>query len=208
MSGGKSATSELGSVMLDSIGSTLLFGLAANTDNLTVGVAYGLKRSSIRWGHNLLIAAATTTITLMALGVGRQFAWCCQWICPGTIGGILLISLAVWGTYREQIEAASWPGKPITITSPRMPVALSEVLFLAGTLSINNIGLAIAGGIGGVRYTAAGAFTFSFSVIMLALGQVVGTNFTRLRSLGQVLRYPMIGNGALALAGTFMLTGY
>jgi hypothetical protein len=43
---------------------------------------------------------------------------------------------------------------------------------------------------------------------MLALGQVVGTNFTRLRSLGQVLRYPMIGNGALALAGTFMLTGY
>ena len=80
--------------MLDSIGSTLLFGLAANTDNLTVEVAYGLKRSSIRWEHNLLIAAATTTITLMALGVG-QIRLVLPMDLPGTIGGILLISLAV-----------------------------------------------------------------------------------------------------------------
>ena len=68
-------------------------------------------------------------------------AWCCQWISLKYYRRcILLISLAVWGTYREHTEAASWLGKPITITSTRRPVALSEVLFLAGTLSINNIG--------------------------------------------------------------------
>jgi hypothetical protein len=75
---------------------------------------------------------------------------------------------------------------------------LTETLFLAGSLSINNIGLAIAGGIGGIDYASAAASIFCFSVVMLALGQAVGTNFIRLKSLHRVLRHPMVGNGALA----------
>jgi putative Mn2+ efflux pump MntP len=85
---------------------------------------------------------------------------------------------------------------------------LTETLFLAGSLSINNIGLAIAGGIGGIDYASAAASIFCFSVVMLALGQAVGTNFIRLKSLHRVLRHPMVGNGALALFGVFILAGY
>ena len=59
-------------LMFDRIGSTLLFGIAANSDNLTVGIAYGAKRRRIRWEHNLLIAVVTTAITLVALAAGRE----------------------------------------------------------------------------------------------------------------------------------------
>jgi len=49
---------------------------------------------------------------------------------------------------------------------------------------------------------------FFFSLAMLALGQALGSNFTRVSSAQQVLRYPMSGNAVLALAGVLMLAGY
>jgi putative Mn2+ efflux pump MntP len=70
------------------------------------------------------------------------------------------------------------------------------------------VGLAIAGGIGGISYVSAAMSIFCFSVAMLALGQTVGSNFTRARSLPRVLRYPLSGNAVLALAGILMLAGY
>jgi putative Mn2+ efflux pump MntP len=84
---------------------------------------------------------------------------------------------------------------------------VSETLLLAGALSANNIGLAIGGGIGGVGYALAATTIFCFSVVMLALGQVVG----RKAGLGRIrhsLRSPASGNGVLALAGLLMLAGY
>jgi putative Mn2+ efflux pump MntP len=69
------------------------------------------------------------------------------------------------------------------------------------------VSLAIAGGIGGISYVSAAMSIFCFSVAMLALGQTIGGNFTRARSVPRVLRYPMSGNAVLALAGILML-GY
>ena len=78
--------------MFNDIGPTLLFGLAANTDNLTVGVAYGMKRTSIRWEQNHGVAAPvepahregagvlTVSTTLERLKMSRSI----------TLGAILL----------------------------------------------------------------------------------------------------------------------
>ena len=92
--------------------------------------------------------------------------------------------------------------------SERASVGIGESLFLSGTLSVNNIGLAIAGGIGGVGYMAAALSIFCFSIAMLALGQAVGGNVTRVRLFPQLLRDPLSGNAVLALAGVLMLVGY
>ena len=56
--------------MWDRVGATLLFGLAANTDNVSIGLAYGLTHRRIRWHSNVLIAVITTLITLAALAGG------------------------------------------------------------------------------------------------------------------------------------------
>ena len=90
----------------------------------------------------------------------------------------------------------------------RTSVGLGESLILSATLSINNIGLAIAGGIGGVTYAAAAASIFCLSMAMLAFGQAIGTSLTRLRLVSQMLRYSISGNAVLALAGVLMLAGF
>jgi putative Mn2+ efflux pump MntP len=189
-----------------SVGATLLFGLAANADNLTVGIAYGIKRRWIPWEHNLLIAVVTTTITLLALVAGRHVRTMLPPGLPDMVGGILLIALAAWSFYRERTASLRALGKRSAKASGSR-VLVSESLFLAGALSANNIGLAIGEGIGGVGYSSAATSIFCFSVVMLALGQAVGGN-VGLRRLHHGLGSPASGNGVLALAGLLMLAGY
>jgi putative Mn2+ efflux pump MntP len=88
----------------------LLFGLATNTDDLAVGVAYGMKWRSIRWKQNLPIAAVTTMITLVALGVGRKVRAVWSTDLHDTVGSSLLISLCA----KPQSGAA-----PISVIDPR-----------------------------------------------------------------------------------------
>jgi putative Mn2+ efflux pump MntP len=195
-------------VIFDRIGSTLLFALAANTDNLTVGIAYGMKRRKIRWGQNLLIAAVTTLITLVALTVGRQIREVLPPGLPDMLGGALLVLLAAVSVVCEQVGAVVQFANPLTKFAQRTSVGLGESLFLTATLSINNIGLAIAGGIGGVSYASAAVCILCLSVVMLALGQAIGTSLTRLRLVSRMLRYSLSGNAVLALAGVLMLAGF
>jgi putative Mn2+ efflux pump MntP len=195
-------------VIFDRIGSTLLFALAANTDNLTVGIAYGMKRRKIRWGQNLLIAAVTTLITLVALTVGRQIREVLPPGLPDMLGGALLVLLAAVSIVCEQVGAVVQFANPLTKFAQRTSVGLGESLFLTATLSINNIGLAIAGGIGGVSYASAAVCILCLSVVMLALGQAIGTSLTRLRLVSRMLRYSLSGNAVLALAGVLMLAGF
>ena len=195
-------------MIFDQVASTLLFGLAANTDNLTIGVAYGMRHRCIRWRQNLFIAIATTLVTVVAMALGQQIRERLPSRMPDILGGALLLVFAAWNFYQERTRVSDWPPVLHSRFPNRTSVGMGECLFLSGTLSINNVGLAIAGGIGGVHYISAALSIFCFSVVMLALGQAVGANFTGMRSVPQVLRYPMNGNAVLALAGVLMLAGY
>ena len=90
----------------------------------------------------------------------------------------------------------------------RATVGPGESLLLAASLSLNNIALAVAGGIGGVTYATTAACIFGLSMLMLALGQAIGTSLTRLRWVSSLLRYSLGGNAALAMAGALMLAGF
>ena len=87
----------------------------------------------------------------------------------------------------------------------RRTVGLAEAVALSLTLSINNIGLAFAGGLGGIGYWAAAIAVFAFSVTLLALGQRIGGNLLR---LPQRLSRLANGHAVLALVGVLMLTGH
>ena len=195
-------------MIFDRVASIVLFGLAANSDNLTIGVAYGMKHRWIRWQQNLFIAIVTTLVTLVAMALGRQIRDMLPSKIPDILGGALLLVFATWNFYRERTGVSNRSSLPASRCAEQATVGTGECVFLAGTLSINNLGIAIAGGIDGVRYISAACSIFFFSVAMLALGQTVGSNFAQMRSVPQVLRYPMSGNAVLALAGVVMLAGY
>jgi putative Mn2+ efflux pump MntP len=195
-------------LVFDRVASVLLFGLAANTDNLTVGAAYGVKGRHIGIGENLLIACVTTAVTLIAMVFGRQVRTLLPSGLPDLLGGGLLIGFAGWNFYAERTGGGGNPLLPMSRFVDRSEVGLRGCLFLSAALSINNFGLAIAGGIGGVGYVPTALSIFAFSVAMLAFGQTAGRGFSRARSVPLALRSPAYGNAVLALAGCLMLAGY
>jgi putative Mn2+ efflux pump MntP len=195
-------------LVFDRLASVLLFGLAANADNLTVGTAYGMKNRLIGIGQNLLIAGVTTAVTLIAMMFGRQVRMLLPAGLPDLLGGGLLIGFAAWNFYAERGSGGGNHRMPMSRFIGRSDVGLQECMFLAAALSINNVGLAIAGGIGGVGYIPTALSIFGFSVTMLALGQIAGRGFSRAPSVPLVLRNPAYGNAVLALAGCLMLAGY
>lgn len=175
----------------------ILVGLAANIDNLTVGIAYGVQQRVVRLVHNLLIAATTTAVTCAALMAGRALHRHVLSMVPNWISGLMLILFAVAGLLRpgERSAEAGCIGAP----------EWREVVFLAVTLSINNIGLAIAGGFAGLGYGSALTSVFGFSIALLSAGQFVGQRASR--RIADTLRQDWIGSFILLAAGVMMLSG-
>jgi putative Mn2+ efflux pump MntP len=195
-------------LVFDRVASVLVFGLAANADNLTVGTAYGMKDRRIRIGQNLLIGGITTAVTLIAMAFGRQVRMLLPSGFPDVLGGALLLGFAAWNFFTERLRGAENASSPMSRFAGISDVGLGETLFLSAMLSINNLGLAIAGGIGGVGYVPTALSIFGFSVAMLAIGQTAGRRFSSARSVPLVLRGPACGNAVLALAGFLMLAGF
>lgn len=179
------------------IAAAVLFGLAANADNLAVGIAYGVQCRRIRVQHNLLIAFATTAVTYAALLAGSQLHRHLLPALPNWLGGALLVVLAIAGFLRPNQRTAEAAASGVA--GPR------EVAVLAGALSVNNIGLAIAGGFAGLHYGLALAAIFCFSVSLLSAGLLIGEGAGR--RVARTLRQAWIGNAILLTAGLAMLSG-
>jgi putative Mn2+ efflux pump MntP len=177
----------------------LLLGIAANSDNVSVGISYGIKHRGIRWWHNAVIAVVTTCITLCALAAGRGLRYYLFPDLPSWISGVLLMVLAVWSGFKHPLPEDE------ALRVDQNGTTLAETFYLSLALSVNNIGLALAGGIGDLGYGAVAASVFAFSVIMLAVGQLVGG---QLVEMIRILRHPIIGNAVLFLAGVMMLAGF
>ena len=184
----------------------MLLGLAANMDNVSVGFAYGVKRRRIGWWPNLLIAVITTAITLIAFAGGTAIRRALPPELPNFLGGGMLLMLAAWNFWADRESAGASAFDALQRFASRPRVGILETLFLAMTLSINNIGLVIAGGVGGIGYEAMAFSICGFSIVTLAVGQRLGSDIIRSK-LSRATRFRLSGNVVLALAGLLMLAG-
>lgn len=181
----------------------VLFGLAANADNLGVGVGYGLKGRRISFLSNAAIASLTTAVTLLALVAGDVVRKDIIPTAPNLVGGSLFIAMALWGMWRDQTNVEGALRLPDLEGGGQ--ANFRETLFLAAALSVNNIGLAFAGGLGAIGYGAALTSIFGFSMALLSFGWTIGARFNH-PSLW-VLNGPLLGNAILVCVGVMMLFG-
>ena len=176
---------------------SILLGLAANLDNLGIGIAYGVQNRLIRLPQNVLIAAVTTAITYAAFAAGDGLHRYLLASLPNWLSGGCVIAFALFGLIRSGAQA--------TAIGCHGEIGWRETVVLAATLSLNNIGLAIAGGFAGLSYRAALASIFGFSIALLSAGQIIGREASR--SVDTMLTQPWIGNVILLLTGIMMVLG-
>jgi len=153
------------------IASVVALGIGANTENLPVGLAYGLRRRRIGLGRNLFIAAATTVATLVPLAIGEGLHGDMPAGASDLVAGLLLVGLGLFNMWSERRAFAGRVSAHTGAEGPMASIDLRETLSLAGALSINNIGLGFAGGVAGLGQGAVGLSVAAFSVVLLWLGE-------------------------------------
>lgn len=188
------------------IASVVVLGVGANTENLPVGFAYGLRRLRIGLVRNLLIAAVTTAAALVPLAVGRGLRGYVPAAAPDVIAGLLLAGLGLFNAWLERRGSGRRIKAPEPWRSATEPIDLRETLALASALSINNIGLGFAGGVAGLEYGSVGLSVAGFSVALLWLGEWLSRRLARpMATAFHWLR--LDGNLLLVAVGILMMLG-
>ena len=151
--------------------STVVLGFGANTENLPIGLAYGLQGREIGLFRNLVIAAVTTVATVLPLIVGQGVQGYLPSRLPDIAAGLLLIGLGLANIWIERRR----PEGAVRLPVPKEALAkrpdFLETMTLSGAMSINNVGLGFAGGIAGLSNGPVAISVAGFSVLLLWLGE-------------------------------------
>lgn len=176
--------------------SSFLFGISANIDNFTVGIAYGIKKIRIGIFSNLLIAIISAVGTFLSMSIGTIIV---KFISPNIaniLGSVILILIGLWFIIDFFIKQYSKKvNEPCNIidnshrytkflNTPELADAdnsgiidVKESISLAFALTINNIGVGIGASITGLNILLTTVITFVFSLITILFGYLVGNSY-------------------------------
>ncbi|WP_275402113.1 manganese efflux pump [Shimazuella alba] len=189
--------------------SIILIGVAANLDNLGVGVAYGVQSTKITMKSNMIIAMIGAMITYLSVTLGSLIG---DHINPNLAnlgGGIILFTLGAWtigadwkriGTCKQKEHQGNYLQQlldhPEKADKDNNNVISSKESVLLGiALSLNCFGVGIGGGITGVS-----PFWSSAVVGFISFGtMIIGVR------MGMRLSYSWLNKFASSIAGSLLL---
>lgn len=161
--------------------SSLLFALSANTDNLVVGLSYGIKKIKIGPLSNLIISLVTVAGTILSMLLSQVVINFLPINITNIIGSLILIMIGAWTlikTLSKRINSNSVLNNPEKVDKDNsLDIDVKEAIILAFALSLNNIGLGIGAGITGLNVMITSFFTFVFSLLMIRIGHFLATNY-------------------------------
>jgi putative sporulation protein YtaF len=170
---------------------TVLFiGIAANLDNLGIGVSYSLKSTRIPLGSNLLIAIVSMAAAYLSIGAGTLISHFISVSIANFVGGFLLIILGlkcIFDCLKQEKESSqvvvhSNSNFSKVIREPDSldlnndkVISWKESVLLGSALAINCLAIGLGAGITGVSPLYATVSVGLFSVLTIACGALVGS---------------------------------
>lgn len=144
----------------------LLLSISMNLDNVIFGISYGKMKLKLPLINIVIIAIVTTLVTVTFMCIGDALTSIISIDVANIVGGIIPIVLGIYTFVRGLLEN--------NIEKRETKVSISRTIILAIGLSINNIPLAISGGISNADVILVSLFSFMMSIIFIALGNNIG----------------------------------
>jgi putative sporulation protein YtaF len=190
----------------------VLIAVVSNLDNLTVGIALGIRPLRVSTIANLIIAAVTMIGTGAAITLGRTLSDYLPAPTAQLLGGLTLVAVGAWmtatGVHAVRGWTASAPaqahGGRLAILRESLSVAAGnrsgtlthrEASALGVALALNNIASGVPAGAAGIPPILTTALAGALSLLCVGGGSRLG---------GAVSRR-VAGRHAPALAGVMML---
>ena len=172
----------------------LLVAISSNTDNLVVGIAYGMRHIRVPWLSNVVVAVLTGFATLASVLAGQRIAGYMPAQMASLLGGGMIAGIGGW-TLIQAVRAPASEARTATTSINRAalgrffsvlrdPVSadcdrsghidVKEVCLLAVALSLNNVGNGFGAGMAGMNPVFTTMAVMLCSVILLWAGVTAG----------------------------------
>lgn len=175
---------------------TIIFlGIAANLDNLGIGLAYGLKKIEVPFKSNLFIAVLSGIATLLSVFFGYLLSDFLPPKLANTFGG-LIVSMIGIGTIIQQYLPQSqykqantsksfWIKLGNLINNPVLAdqdgsktISVSESLLLGFALSLNCLGTGLGAGMTRLHSFGLAISIMFFSLLAIYAGTQIAGRYT------------------------------
>lgn len=191
--------------------SALLFSLSSNLDNIVIGIAYGIKKIKIKLISNLVIAFITSAGTLLSMYIGLYISkflpnYISNALGAGAIiilGGYFAIQSIIKLIYtsnsknialKDVTDMVEYAEKSDLDNSS--DISIKEAVFVAFSLTFNNLGTGVAASVTGVNIEFTVIATFIISILTIMFGEAIGNHL-----LGNLL-----GKYAPLISGILLIT--
>lgn len=190
--------------------SILLFAISSSSDNLIVGLSYGVKNVKINFINNLVVSLVSGVGTFLSMLLAGLIFKVLPKINGNVIGSIILI---IFGLYLlgnslrndsednkglEKAEEDVWEFKRYedTLKRPEIidknnsnTIEFKEAIILGIILCLNNIGLGIGASATGLNIYLTSISSLFFSLIFIPLGYYIGERvfFSKLSRYSEVV---------------------
>jgi putative sporulation protein YtaF len=207
----------MGGIYLNNLGLIVLIAIAANLDNLGVGIAYGIQKIKISHMSNLIIAIISFIATWLSAEAGKLISFYLSPTIANIIGAFILFGVGVWVLIQPFVTAykANQPIIDLQLSGTRIYVGPTEILrypekvdidlsrdvssweavLLGIALSINALAGGFDAGAVGISALLESTFVGMFSFLTIIIGWYVGKKYAA----------EQFGKYATIIAGTLLI---
>ncbi len=179
---------------------TILFlGVAANLDNLGIGLAYGIRKTAIPFRSNAAIAIVSMAVAVVAMLAAEYVTLFIPEEMANRLGGFLLIAIGLWMLIQPQSSGPKILEDPdVADTDGDRILSVREAFPLGFLLSANSLAGGFGMGVSGGPMLGTVLSIGFFSLVTVGGGQRFGQLLTRT----WIGRYPSeVAGGLLMLIG-------
>lgn len=159
----------------------VMIGIAANLDNLGIGVTFGARKVYVPPLSNLVIAAFSMVATYASMTLGEYLSRLLPASWGNAIGGLMIVALGVWGVIGNVRKRRDDAGRLADQTDKNKDQTISwgESISLGLALSLNCIASSLGAGASGVSPWLAALSVGVFSLVSIDVGSRMGARVAR-----------------------------
>lgn len=168
--------------------SVVLIGIAANIDNLGIGLTFGVRSTKVPLLSNIIIAMLSMVTTYLAMSVGMYFSGLISSLWGNLIGGLIIVLIGIWGLRSSLIRRrvsihnkADDTNRIADISDKDGDHIISwvESTSLGFALSLNCIATGLGAGASGVSPLFSALSVGLLSLLTIDMGVRMGSRITK-----------------------------